>query len=107
MYYNLIENKPDNEQVLLDSKGKIISKDKQDIVSVAEHTNGVIIAKKHIKSGSEALKKTNPNRAICHILDQEYDNETIFEHITALKDSFVIRLKLNCLSNLLYFKHFR
>lgn len=101
-HIELIKNKPkneQNEQDLFDKKGKVISEQKQDLVRLDKHTNGVIIAKKHIKDGSEALKKNHPNRTICHILDREYDNEAVFDHINALNDRFVIRLKLNRLSN--------
>ena len=98
-HLGLIENNVEKGKELLDSKGKIISTSKQEIVAGGVHINSVIIAKKHIKASSETLKKANASVDICHILDREYDNEAIFEHIDTLADTFVIRLKLNRLSN--------
>ena len=99
----IIEKAADNHSewplVLLDPEKNIIGEATQKLVRSNQAVNSVLIAKKHIKTGSETLKKDVKNRTVCHVLDREYDNEDIFRHISGLKDSFVIRVKLNRLSN--------
>lgn len=48
---------------------------------------------------SEALHEANPQAVLVHVLDREYDDQAFFQFIDReLKDRFVIRLKLNRVS---------
>ncbi len=71
------------------------SAETQQLVKDNQHINNVILFKAQAKRCSEILKKENPDRTICHILDREYDSEDIFSYLHHLKDQFVIRLKLS------------
>lgn len=66
-------------------------------MSKSIYQNGSKLAKTQISKTSVLLKKEH--RTICHVLDRGFDDATIFEHIESLRDKFVIRLKLNRLSN--------
>jgi hypothetical protein len=81
---------------LKNKKGKI-SLEKQALVDKGTYQNGSKLAKTQISKTSALLKKED--RTICHVLDREFDDATMFEHIESLGDEFVIRLKLNRLSN--------
>jgi hypothetical protein len=81
---------------LKNKKGKI-SLEKQALVDKGTYQNGSKLAKTQISKTSALLKKED--RTICHVLDREFDDATMFEHIESLGDDFVIRLKLNRLSN--------
>lgn len=84
-------------QVLKDKKGKLISQAKQDLVLGGTYQNGSKIAKAQMSKTSALLKKEG--RTVCHVLDREFDDDEVFEHTEALQDEFVIRLKINRLSN--------
>jgi len=70
----------------------------QQLVIENKHLNTSILFKRQVEQSSKELKKTPPERTICHIADREFDSEEVFEHIDSLKDDFVIRLKLSRLS---------
>jgi hypothetical protein len=93
----LTEKKSGKPKELTNKKGKLISVEKQDLVSKGTYYNGSKLAKNQISKTSALLKKED--RMICHVLDKEFDDSTRFEHIENLGDEFVIRLKLNRLSN--------
>jgi hypothetical protein len=76
---------------------ELISIEKQNLVRKDTYYNGSKLAKTQISKTSGLLKKED--RTICHVLDREFDDSTMFEHIESLGDEFVIRLKLNRLSN--------
>ena len=82
--------------MLTSKKGKLISLEKQELVSKGIYQNGSKLAKTQISKTSALLKKED--RTICHVLDREFDDSTLFEHIESLGDEFVIRLKLNRMS---------
>jgi hypothetical protein len=93
----LIEKESGKPKELKNKKGQLISVEKQDLVSKGTHYNGSKLAKTQISKTSALLKKED--RTICHVLDREFDDATMFEHTESLGDEFVIRLKLNHLSN--------
>jgi hypothetical protein len=93
----LIEKDGGKTQELKSKKGKLICSEKQDLVSKGTYQNDSKLAKTQISKTSALLKKED--RTICHVLDREFDDATMFEHIESLRDEFVIRLKLNRLSN--------
>lgn len=93
----LIEKESGKSKELKNKKGQIISIEKQDLVSKGTYYNGSKLAKTQISKTSALLKRED--RTICHVLDREFDDSTLFEHIESLGDEFVIRLKLNRLSN--------
>lgn len=84
-------------QTLGDKKGELISQAQQDLVLGGTYQNGSKIAKAQIRKLSALLKKEG--RTTCHILDREFDDDEVFAAIDTLKDEFVVRLKLNRLSN--------
>jgi hypothetical protein len=94
---DVIEKEGSKNPKLKDNKGKLISEAQQDLVLGGTYQNSSTLAKAQISKTSALLKKEG--RTICHILDREFDDEEVFEHIDTLKDEFVIRLKLNRLSN--------
>lgn len=52
-----------------------------------------------IQRCSEALHASNPQATLIHVLDREYDDQSIFRFLDQeLEDRFVIRLKLNRVS---------
>ena len=89
----------EKSEELKDKKGKTISLECQDLVLKDEYQNGVKIAKNQIIKSSKILKSSNQELVICHVLDREFDDVSIFETIDNLSDKFTIRLKLNRLSN--------
>ena len=93
----LIEKEGGKTQELTSKKGKLISLEKQELVSKGTYQNGSKVAKTQISKTSTLLKKED--RTICHVLDREFDDSTLFSHIESLGDEFVTRLKLNRLSN--------
>lgn len=89
--------KDGGKKVLKDKKGELITQAQQDLVRKGTYQNGSKIAKSQIRKLSALLKKEG--RTTCHVLDREFDDEAVFSTIDALKDQFVVRLKLNRLSN--------
>lgn len=69
------------------------------LVQEDNYQNGKRIAFEQRTKSSKLLKETHPERCLTHVLDREFDDEAIFEHIDKLGDEFVIRLKLNRLSH--------
>jgi Transposase DDE domain len=82
---------------LKDDKEVLISEAQQDLVLDGTYQNGSKLAKSQMSKTSALLKEAG--RTICHILDREFDDVEVFEHLDTLADEFVIRLKLNRLSN--------
>ncbi|WP_375562679.1 transposase [Bernardetia sp. OM2101] len=93
----LIEKENGKAKELKNKKGQLISIEKQNLVRKDTYYNDSKLAKTQISKTSGLLKKED--RTICHVLDREFDDSTMFEHIESLGDEFVIRLKLNRLSN--------
>jgi hypothetical protein len=89
--------KDGGKKVLKNKKGELISQAQQDLVLGGTYQNGSKIAKAQMSKTSALLKKEG--RTVCHVLDREFDDEEVFEHTEVLQDEFVIRLKLNRLSN--------
>ena len=88
-----------SKEDLLDKKGRIISEEKQELVKNNNYLNGLVIAKNMLKKSSDLLKKDHSFRKVCHVLDREFDNNKLFETIDKQEDFFIIRLKINRLSN--------
>lgn len=89
----------EKQVILKDKKGKIISAECQDLVLKDTYQNGSKIAKNQIIKSSKILKSSNSEVSICHVLDREFDDISVFETINDLSDKFVIRIKLSRLSN--------
>ena len=64
--------------------------DKAKVLADNAHINGVILCKRHLKGSHDLLKKGHQNRVITHILDREFDSESLFSYIHELGDEFVI-----------------
>lgn len=93
---HLIENDTNQTPVLLDKKGNAIREEARALVLENTYRNGAKIAQQQIKESSVLLKKNQPNRLICHVLDREFDDEAVFEQVQALQDQFVIRTVGRC-----------
>lgn len=94
---DLIAKGSDKGEDLRNKKGELISQSEQDLVLGGTYQNDSKLAQAQIKKTSALLKQEG--RMICHILDREFDDEETFEAIDSLEDEFVIRLKLNRLSD--------
>jgi len=80
-HLKLVKEKSDEQTPITDKKGFVIDGVKYNLVISDTYINGSKIAKNQILASSILLKKDQPNRLICHVLDREFDNENIFKHI--------------------------
>ena len=92
---NLIKSAKGAKKVLKDKKGNKIKQEEIDLVERDLYQNGSKIAQNQIQKSSRLLREGKPDRILSHVLDREYDDESIFDQIDDLGDEFVIRLKLN------------
>jgi len=65
----------------------------------SEYYNSALVMRQQLQKVSQALKQTNPEQSITHVIDRGGDDEALFEFINKdLKDKFVIRLKASRIS---------
>lgn len=95
----LLPEKSEKSILIYGKDNKQVSISTQELVEKDEYINQIKIAKQQITASSYSLKKDNSACKISHILDREFDNESIFTLINGLGDDFVIRLKNGRLSN--------
>jgi len=58
------------------------------------------LSKNQLEEVSQAFKEKNPDIILCHVMDRQFDGQDYFKFIDkALKDEFVIRLKVSRNSN--------
>lgn len=77
-----------------------LNTEQQKLVENGTYINTKVLLLKSLKKSSELIKGLNAQNKVCHIIDREHDDESVFDKITSeLKDEFVIRLKSNRLSH--------
>jgi hypothetical protein len=72
-----------------------LSATKAKVLAENAHINGRVLCERQIKRSHDLLKSGENERVITHVLDREFDSETIFSCIEDLGDEFVIRLHLS------------
>lgn len=71
----------------------------QELVKEDKYINTKKLFKEAIEKSNKLLKSSNPNVKILHVSDREFDSEELFDFIDQVGDDFVMRMKLNRLSN--------